>query len=255
MSKTPLKNIKKRTAKFSPDSDGPTITKRNATDLSGTIFRTPHNTSTPKNVANPNANAPAFEPSIIIGGANEVNGTLPGVPPAIRNNFEDSLVEQMHTSMKDLPKETNVYSSPSLEFIVVDVYRKNGVDFDAIIPKESIKFIWKHLGRSLEEVKIISEDRFTKRYLRLVYYLRRDHALSIAEITNSYEAQVEIPSSSAVGASIDVFGIRFPQFKELVCELGQVVSVTFKKVPPEVSCSDLRSWLKMFAEAIGSFRY
>jgi hypothetical protein len=256
MSKTPLKNtknIKKRTAKFSPDSDGPTSTKRNATDLSGTIFRTPHNTSTPKNVANPNV--PAFEPTIVVGETNETNGAPPIIPVELRKSFEDSEVEHMQTSMKEIPKETNVYTSPSIGFIVLDVYSKNGADFDAILPKESIKFLWTNLGRRLEEVKIISEDRFTKRHLRLVFNLRRGHELSIAEITNSYETQIEIPSSTAVGASIDVFGIRFPQFKDLVCELGQVVSVTFKKVPPEVSCADLRNWLKMFGEAIGSFRY
>jgi hypothetical protein len=177
------------------------------------------------------------------------------VPGVLRNHFEDSVDEHMQNSMKELPKETNVYTSPSLDFIILDVYKKNGIDFDAILPRESIRFLWTNLGRSLEEVRIISEDRFTKRYLRLVFYLKTGQSLSIAEITNSYEFQVEIPSSTAAGASIDAFGVRFPQFKDLVSELGQIVSVTFKKVPPEVSCTDLRNWLKLFGEAIGSFRY
>jgi hypothetical protein len=156
--------------------------------------------------------------------------------------------------MRNIPKNTNVYSSPSIEFVIIDVFKKNNADFDADLPRESLRYIWTKLGRSLEEVKILSCDRNPKRYLRITANLRRGHSVSIAEITNSYESQVEIPSSSAAGASIDVFGIRFPQFKDLVCELGQEVTVTFKKVPPEVSCSDLRKWLNLFGETMGSFR-
>jgi hypothetical protein len=228
-------NKKKRFATFSPGSDGPTTSKtlRNKTDLSGTIFKTPNQfTSTP-----------VIPPP---GGSGQEEE---------RSNFEDSVSEVMQTSMKEIPKNSNVYSSPSIEFVIIDVFKKNGIDFHGNLPRESLRFFWTNLGRNLEEVKILSCDRNAGRHLRITANLRRGLTLSIAEVTNSYESQIEVPSASASGAAIDVYSIRFPQFKDLVCELGQEITVTFKSVPPEVSCTDLRNWLSLFGEAMGSFRY
>jgi hypothetical protein len=253
---TPLEIKKKRIATFSPGSDGPSISKvgrstgpdvqlvaRNRTDLSGTIFRTPNLIQTPNQILT--TSTPVVPP---------LNGETVQAEQS-REHFEDSITEQLQSSMKEIPKNTNVYSSPNIEFVIIDAYKKNGADFNGTLPRELLRFFWLNLGRSLEEVKILSCDRTAHRSLRITANLRRGLSLSIAEITNSYESQVEIPSATAIGAPVDVFNIRFPQFKDLVCELGQEVTVTFKKVPPEVSCSDLRNWLSLFGETNGGFRY
>jgi hypothetical protein len=221
---------KKRTAQFSPNSEGPIF--KQGRNTSKNIFQTPQSTPVV-----PPAVPPPVIPQVV--GENPVN------------RFEESINDQLHCSMKSIPDETNVYTSPSIGFVIVDVYQRNGLPFDELVPKDTIKKIWTELGRPLSDVRILSCERFSNKYLRITYNLVNELSLSIAEITNSFESQIDIQ----IGNVFEVYSIRFPQFKELVCQLGQKVPVTFKRVPPQVSCRDLRCWLGIFGEVVGSFRY
>ncbi len=150
--------------------------------------------------------------------------------------------------MSKIPNETNIYSAPRIEYDVLEINRKDDDTFDANLPTESLKQLWTTLGRKLTEVKVLSSERHRNKHLRVVYNIR--DVISIADITHSYEVRAEITANHASA----VYNIRFPQFKELVCQLGQTVTVTFHKVPPEVSCRDLRLWLQLFGTVKGSFR-
>jgi hypothetical protein len=225
--------MKKRTAQFSPNSDGP-INKQGRNTSGSTIYQTPRQvTSTP------------VVPPILPAKSNEKAEEVP------RNRFEETIQDQLHCSMNSIPDVTNIYSSPSIGYVVIEVFQRNGLPFDELLPRDSIKKIWTQLGRDLNDVKIISDVRFSNKYLKLTFNLRAGLTLSIAELTNSFETTIDIQT----GNIYEVYGIRFPQFRELVCQLGQRVPVTFKKVPPEISCTDLRLWLGLFGEVEGTFRY
>ncbi len=130
----------------------------------------------------------------------------------------------------------------------MEINKKDDNPFDNILPTESLKQLWTTLGRKLEEVKIISFERHRNKYLRVVFNIK--DVIAISDVTHSYEQRAEVTANH----SSAIYNIRFPQFKELVCQLGQVVTVTFHRVPPEVSCSDLRRWLELFGSVKGSFR-
>ncbi len=169
-------------------------------------------------------------------------------PQRSKDRFEDSMSKKLHNSMSKIPNETNVYSAPKIEYVVLEINRKDDNPFDCILPTESLKQLWTTLGRKLEEVKIISFERHRNKYLRVVYNIK--DVIAISDITHSYELQAEVNANHASA----IYNIRFPQFKELVCQLGQAVTVTFHRVPPEVSCKDLRHWLELFGTVKGNFR-
>jgi hypothetical protein len=165
-----------------------------------------------------------------------------------KDRFEDSVDKVLHNSMNKIPNETNIYSAPKIEYVVIEINKKDDLPFDGILPTESLKQLWTTLGRKKSEVKIISFEKHRNKYLRVVYNIR--DVISIADITHSYELRAEITANHASA----IYNLRFPQFKELVCQLGQTVTVTFHRVPPEVSCKDLRCWLELFGTVVGSFR-
>ena len=73
--------------------------------------------------------------------------------------------------MKSIPEDTNIYSSPSIGYVVIEVYQRNGLSFDKLRPIDSINKIWNQLGHDLKDVKIISDVRFSNKYLRLTFNL------------------------------------------------------------------------------------
>jgi hypothetical protein len=235
--------MSKRVAVFSPNSECPDPRTKQSCKTDTRTFHT----STPK----PGTSAGARVVTPPKAGANETN------PPRMetsesgdtsKDRFEDDISKKLHNSMNKIPNETNLYSAPAIEYVVLEINRKDDNPFDNILPTDSLKQLWTTLGRKLEEVKILSFERHRNKHLRVVYNIRE--VISIADITHSYELQAEIHANH----SSAVYNIRFPQFKELVCQLGQTVTVTFHRVPPEVSCSDLRLWLQLFGTVKGGFR-
>jgi hypothetical protein len=101
----------------------------------------------------------------------------------------------------------------------------------------------------IKNVKILYLERRPKRSLRAFFILYK--GVSIIDVTHCLECHIEVNT----GAGSYVFGVRFPQFKEVVCELGHKIGVTFKNVPAEITCKDLRNWLALFGKVSGSFRY
>jgi hypothetical protein len=88
-----------------------------------------------------------------------------------KNRFEEFIQDQLHCSMKSIPEDTNIYSSPSIGYVVIEVYQRNGLSFDKLRPIDSINKIWNQLGHDLKDVKIISDVRFSNKYLRLTFNL------------------------------------------------------------------------------------
>jgi hypothetical protein len=264
--------MSKRTAKFSPNSECPDPrTKQKCRNDDNRIYAPP-STSTPKPgtssaVVRPSTSGTAVHPTPGAGVTPSTSdtGDQPKTPSRMETSndefndaddtlqrsgdrFEDSMSKKLHNSMSKIPNETNIYSAPRIEYVVVEINRKDDNPFDAILPTESLKQLWTTLGRKLAEVKVLSFERHRNKYLRVVYNIR--DVISIADITHSYELQAEITANHASA----IYNLRFPQFKELVCQLGQVITVTFHRVPPEVSCKDLRLWLQLFGTVKGGFR-
>jgi hypothetical protein len=252
--------MSKRIAQFSPNSDPNPKRDRNNSKL---IFVTPPTSSTPRRpvIAAPN---PQFQAQILALGqekdreqenpedTEKTEETLQEAEEPMsgtKDRFEDSIDSQLHNSMNQIPNETNKYSAPPIEFVLIDINKKDDLPFDGVLPRESLKQLWTTLGRKIGEVKILSFQRYPKRYLRVIYNIK--NSIAISDITHSYELQAEITANH----SSAIYNIRFPQFRELVCELGQLITVTFHKVPPEVSCTDIRNWLNLFGVVEGGFRY
>jgi hypothetical protein len=95
----------------------------------------------------------------------------------------------------------------------------------------------------------MSTERVAGRFLRIIFKLKTE--TTINTITSSFNTEIEIK----LGSKIHVFQARFPQFKDLTCELGKRTTVTFYKVPHELDVDDLRQWLNLFGEIKGQFRY
>ncbi len=132
--------------------------------------------------------------------------------------------------------------------MVIEINKKDDNPFDAVLPKESLKQLWTTLGRKLTEVRVLSWERHRNKHLRVVFHL--NEVIAISDITHSHELQAEISANHKSA----IYNVKFPQFKELICQLGQTITVTFHRVPPEVSCKDLRTWLDLFGKVKGSFR-
>jgi hypothetical protein len=145
-------------------------------------------------------------------------------------------------------RDTGTFRAPVLDHIVVDIYKKDELPFDGILPSDCLKLFWSKLGRETREVREISSKRFPKRYLRASFKLRS--GLPVVEVTKSHESTVEIK----LGNSVHHFDVRFPQFRDLKGDLDSVVTVTFRKVLFPVTSKDLRSWISLFGKIKGPFR-
>ncbi len=113
-----------------------------------------------------------------------------------------------------------------------------------------MKAIWSdHLARNVEEIKLLDSERIKGKYFRINYILREE--TPILAVTKSLETQFELK----IGTKKHTFSARFSEFKEISCELGKLVTVTFYKIPLGIYCEDMRLWLNLFGEVLGNFRY
>jgi hypothetical protein len=169
---------------------------------------------------------------------NSVNSSVNSVNSG--NNPSTSPIITRHSSITSIP----LYS------ILLEVHSKDGEPFDGALCRDSMKSIWTdHLDRKAEEIRLLESERIRGKYLKINFILREE--TPILAITKSLETQFELK----IGSKIHSFGVRFPQFKEISCELGKLITVTFYKVPIGIYCEDLRLWLNLFGEVKGNFRY
>jgi len=221
--------MSKRTAGFSPGSEAPSIKqKKNKSKSNNTTtnFNTPASTSTPRE------RPYRFEKPIVYG------------------------TGELHTSINKIPefpaeitRHTSIVSPP-LDVIILEVFKKDGAQFDDPLPREALKLIWsQHLDRRLDEVRILFCEQFRGKCLKIFYRLKVE--TPIIEITKAHETEFEIK----LGSKTHVFNARFPQFKDITCELGKLISLTIYKIPHDVDCEDLREWLGLFGELKSNFRY
>jgi hypothetical protein len=219
----------KRVAEFSPGSEAPKFKQYR----DNTKFHTP-NASTP------------------------LNRPTQGVPSAAR--YEQPVFEEdpLHVSMNSVhtpatsPEITrhSALTSEPLEEVFLEVHSKDNSPFDGLLPRDYLSAIWTDkLERSLKELRFISYDAIAGKYLRIYYTLKEP--TPILHITKTPEIEFELK----LGSKIHIFNAKFPQFKEITCELGKLTTVTFYKVPHGIHCEDLREWLGLFGEVRGNFRY
>jgi hypothetical protein len=138
--------------------------------------------------------------------------------------------------------------SLELGHIELEISKKNNLAFDETFPREILKKIWTDSGRDLAEIKHLSCHKSTGRSLQVFYFLSKP--LSILDVTKTLYAEAEVK----IGNKTHCLSLRFPQFRQVTCELGKLTSVTFHKIPPGVEFQDLREWLAVFGEIQGSFR-
>jgi hypothetical protein len=112
-------------------------------------------------------------------------------------------------------------TSEPLEEIVLEIHSKDNLPFDAPLPRQYLSTIWSDkLERALDELRFISYDVIAGKYLR-VYYTLKD-VIPILHITKTPEIEFELK----IGSKLHIFNARFPQFKEITCELGKLTTVT-----------------------------
>jgi hypothetical protein len=240
----------KRSAELSPGSEAPSFKKTdqtknktleaeanrlksknktaNKTTNDSTKFNTPASTSTPRE------RPYRFERPIVYGEGNE----------------------RMHTStnsVEEVPPEItrhNSIVSPLIDKVIFEIFKKDYAIFDGPLPRDAFKVIWTdHFERSIDEVRSIWCERVQGKSLKIFYKLKVES--TILEITKTHETELEIK----LGSKIHVFNARFPQFKDISCELGKLVTLSIYKIPHEIDIEDIREWLNLFGEIQGNFRY
>jgi hypothetical protein len=161
----------------------------------------------------------------------------------------------LNTSMRSTPDQSpeitrhTAFVSKPLEVIVLEIYKKDDQPFDGLLPRDTLKLLWSELGRNIEEIKILKRERLLRKGLKVTFILRSE--VPLLEVSQTYEILIELK----LGSKTHVFGARFPQFREIVCELGQLVTVTFCDIPSHVDCEDLREWIEVFGAIKSKFRY
>jgi hypothetical protein len=242
----------KRIAKFSPNPDSPLpkITKERNQKSTNQIFAS--NNPFWNNASNPWRNtstADAFQTPFSFSTPRNTDNPSAERSERNRSRFDDAVDGILHNSMHSLPEGDSTFISPLLNYVYVDIFRKDDAPFDSLLPRDSLKLLWIDLGLDIDNVKILYRERRPKKSLRVFFILIK--GVSIIDVTHCLECLIEINT----GSGVFVFGVRFPQFKEVVCELGHKVNVTFKNVPAEITCKELRNWLTLFGQPSGSFRY
>jgi hypothetical protein len=101
----------------------------------------------------------------------------------------------------------------------------------------------------MNEVRTLYTIKFPGKCLKAFFKLKRES--TVLEYTKAYETEFEIK----LGSKTHIFNAKFPQFKEISCELGKFITVTIYKIPHEIDCEDLREWLSLFGEIKSNFRY
>jgi hypothetical protein len=161
----------------------------------------------------------------------------------------------MHCSMNEVPevspeiKRHSAFVSPPLSHVDIEIYKKDDAIFDAILLRDILKQLWVDLGQKIKVVHNLSFVRNPRKFLKVLYNLRNE--ISLLEVTKTYEITFE----AKLGSKTHHFRARFPQFKEIICKLGQLVTVTVYNIPPDIDCEDLRLWIELFGTIKGNFRY
>jgi hypothetical protein len=258
-----------KTAEFSPGSEAPSFKKSEKSSnktanttyasASGGEFNKFFKKAPPviNPVINPNPNA--SEDNDSDNTATNFNTPASSSTPRERPyRFERPVVygqDPLHTSMNNLPEvppnlvRHNPILSPPIDKVILDIYKKDTATFEDLLPRDDLKFIWTHhLGRNIEEVRIMV-GRVATGCLKVIYKLKAETTL--IEITKSHEIEFELK----IGSKIHTFSAKFPQFKEITCELNKLISITIYKIPHEIDCEDIREWLQLFGELKSNFRY
>jgi hypothetical protein len=155
--------------------------------------------------------------------------------------------------MQVTPEKTELIANAPLKslelgHIELEISKKDNIAFDETFPRDILKKIWTDAGRSLTEIKHLSCHKSAGRSLQVFYFLNKP--LQILQVTRSLYAEIEVK----IGNKTHGLTLRFPQFRDVKYELGNLTSVTFHKIPPGIEFQDLRDWLEVFGEAKGSFR-
>jgi hypothetical protein len=168
-----------------------------------------------------------------------------------KDRFEKSVENRLENSMRKIPEteKDTYFQAPAIDYVVIDIFKKNGRQFDDILPRDCLKQVWSEIGQESSEIRILSFESFKNKFLRVYYRLRKE--VHIKQITKCLETEIEL----TIGTISYVFEIRFPQFRELICDLNHPTQITFYKVPPNVSIRDLRDWIHLFGRTLGSFRF
>jgi hypothetical protein len=234
----------KRSAELSPGSEAPSFKKfdqtkdktleaeanriklRNRTTNDSTKFNTSNSTSTP--LERPYR----FEKPIVYGEG-----------------------EQMHTStnsVEEVPPTITRHSainSPPIDKVIFEIFKDYAI-FDGPLPREAFRVIWTdHFERNIDEVRAFWSERVKGKSLKVFYKLKTES--TILDITKAHETELEIKLRS----KIHIFNARFPQFRDISCELGKLVTLTIYKIPHDIDIEDIRMWLNLFGEIQGNFRY
>jgi hypothetical protein len=230
----------KRSAELSPSAEAPSFKRSDKTvnKTINTVNKTAQNNSTkfntPASTSTPRERPYRFERPIVYGGE----------------------TERMHTStnsVEEVPPEItrhNSIVSPPIDKVIFEIYKKDYAIFDGPLPRDAFKVIWTgHIERSMDEVRSVYCERITGKSLKVFYGLKTE--TNILEITKTHETEFEIK----LGSKIHIFNARFPQFKEITCELGKLVTLIIYKIPHDIDIEDIREWLNLFGEIQGNFRY
>jgi hypothetical protein len=235
----------KRTAEISPNSER-VITKKSAKNRLPPPPRITPGTS-------------SSNPSTSTGASSAPPGDAPTSTPPKEGLTSTPRYEKtdgtLHTSMRSTPDQSpeitrnSAFTSKPLDFVIIEIYKKDDEPFDGLLPRDTLKLLWSELGRNVEEIRVLKCDRILKKCLKVTYHLRKE--VPLLEISNTYEILVE----AKLGPRTHTFAAKFPQFREIVCELGQLITVTVCNVPSEVDSEDLRQWIEVFGAVKGKFRY
>jgi hypothetical protein len=223
----------KRQAVISPTSEqGP----RSKLNRSQGIFKTPP-TSTP--LVTPSTSSTV----------------QPIVTPIYKPRYDRSASDEAsNTSMQVTPEKTELLANAPLKslelgHIELEISKKDNLAFEGTFPRDILKKIWTDSGRNIAEIKHLSCHKSTGRSLQVFYFLSKP--LSILDVTKTLYAEAVVK----IGNKTHCLSLRFPQFRQVTCELGKLTSVTFHKIPPGIEFQDLRNWLAVFGEIQGSFRF
>jgi hypothetical protein len=163
--------------------------------------------------------------------------------------------DTLHNSMNSIPDQSpeisrhSAFVSKPLDHIILEVYKKDDEPFDGILPRDTLKLLWTELGRKVDEIRVLKRERIQGKKLKVTYNLRKE--VPLLEISQSYEILIE----AKLGSKTHVFGAKFPQFREIVCDLGQLITVTACNIPSDVDSEDLKEWFEVFGSVKGTFRY
>jgi hypothetical protein len=230
----------KRTAEISPNSER-VISKKSAKNR----LPPPPKINSEPSSSNPSTSSGATHPG------EAPTSTPPKEVSTPRYEKTDGTLNTSMRSTDQSPGTTRhtAFTSKPLDFVDVEIYKKDDEPFDGLLPRDTLKLLWTELGRNVEEIRVLKCERILRKCLKVTYHLRKE--VPLLEISNTFEILVE----AKLGPRTHTFAAKFPQYREIVCELGQLITVTVCNVPSEADSEDLRQWIEVFGSVKGKFRY